>query len=71
MRQKRVPEGDLDMSATIVQPKALVPSRGRTLRRSLAVAAGALALAFGGVAQAAPHGGGGGWHGGGGGWHGA
>jgi hypothetical protein len=39
----------------------------RTLRRSLAIAAGALALAFGGAAQAAP----GGWHGGGGGgWHG-
>ena len=42
-------------------------SRARTLRRSLAVAAGALALACSGV-QAAPHGGGG-W-GGGGGWHG-
>ncbi len=46
-----------------------------TLRRSLAIAAGALALAFGGAAQAAPGGwhgggGGGGWHGGGGGWHG-
>ena len=44
-----------------------------TLRRSLAIAVGALALAFGGAAQAAPggwHGGGGGWHGGGGGWHG-
>ena len=52
------------MSATIVQPKALVPSRSRTLRHSLAIAAGALALAFGGAAQAAP----GGWHGGG--WHG-
>ena len=40
----------------------------RTLARSLAIAAGALALAFGGAAQAAP----GGWHGGGGGggWHG-
>ena len=41
----------------------------RTLRRTLAVAAGALALAFGSAAQAAP----GGWHGGGGyhgGWHG-
>ncbi len=64
------------MSATIVHTPALVPSRGRTLRRSLAIAAGALALACGGV-QAAPggHGGGGGWHGGGswhggGGWHG-
>ena len=62
------------MSATIVHTPALVPSRGRTLRRSLAIAAGALALACTGVAQAAPggwHGGGGGWHGGGGGgWHG-
>ena len=61
------------MSATIVHTPALVPSRGRTLRRSLAIAAGALALACGG-AQAAPGGwhggGGGGWHGGGGGWHG-
>jgi hypothetical protein len=41
----------------------LVHNRARTLRRSLAIAAGALALACTGV-QAAP----GGWHGGG--WHG-
>ena len=54
------------MSATIVQTQALVPTRGRKLRNTLAVAAGALALAVGGAAQAAPHGGfhGGGWHGG-------
>jgi len=57
------------MSAALSSP-ASVSSRGRTLRRSLAIAAGALALACGG-AQA--HGGyyhggyyhGGGWHGGG------
>ena len=45
----------------------------RTLRRTLAVAVGALALVCGGAAQAAPGHGGGGWHGGGGGgggWHG-
>jgi hypothetical protein len=66
MRHERVPEGDFDMSATIVQTQALVPTRGRKLRNTLAVAAGALALAVGGAAQAAPHGGfhGGGWHGG-------
>jgi hypothetical protein len=64
MRHKRVSEGDFDMSAPIVPTPASVPSRGRTLRRSLAIAAGALALACGG-AQAA-----GGWHGGGGGYHG-
>ena len=55
------------MNATLVHTPA------QTLRRSLAIAAGALALACTGVAQAAPggwHGGGGGWHGGGGGWHG-
>ena len=46
------------MSATIVHTPALVPSRGRMLRRSLAIAAGALALACSGGAQAA------GWHGG-------
>ena len=68
------------MSAPIVPSPASVPSRGRTLRRSLAIAAGALALACGG-AQAAGgwHGGGGAsggshgggsWHGGSGGWHG-
>ena len=51
------------MSATIVHTPALVPSRSRKLRNTLAIAAGALALAVGGVAQAAPHGGG--WHGGG------
>jgi hypothetical protein len=55
------------MSATIHTPR-------HPWRRSLAIAAGALALACTG-AQAAPygggwHGGGGGWHGGGGGWHG-
>ncbi len=62
------------MSAPLVSTPAPVPSRGRTLRRSLVIAAGALALACSG-AQAAGgwHGGGGahgGWHGGGGGWHG-
>jgi hypothetical protein len=53
------------------------PTPARTLRRTLAIAAGTLALALGGAAQAAPGGwhdhGGGGWHGGGwhgGGWHG-
>ena len=53
----------------------MTAARSSTLRRTLAVAAGALALACG-AAQAAPHGGGG-WHGGGGyhggyhgGWHG-
>ena len=54
------------MSATNVQTPA------RAVRRTLALAIGALALACGG-AQAAPGwhgGGGGGWHGGGGGWHG-
>ena len=53
------------MTATLVHTPA---SPARTLRRTLAIAAGALALACTGV-QAAPHGGGG-WHGGGGGWHG-
>ncbi len=56
------------MTATLVHTPA------HTLRRSLAIAAGALALACTGAAQAAPGGwhggGGGGWHGGGGGWHG-
>jgi hypothetical protein len=62
MRRKRVPQGDFDMSAALPTP-ASVSSRGRTLRRSLAIAAGALALACGG-AQA--HGGyyHGGYHGG-------
>lgn len=59
------------MTAPLVSTAA--PSRGRTLRRTLAVAAGALALACGG-AQAAGGwhggGGGGGWHGGGDGYHG-
>jgi hypothetical protein len=63
MRHKRVPQGDFDMSAALVPSPASVSSRGRTLRRSLALAAGALALACG-SAQA-----GGGWHGGGGGYH--
>ena len=61
------------MTATTEHIPALVASPARTVRRSLAIAVGALALACGGVAQAAPggwHGGGGGWHGGGGGWHG-
>ena len=61
------------MNATIVHTPALVSSPARTLRRTLAITAGALALAFGGAAQAQGHGGfhgGGGWHGGGGGWHG-
>ena len=44
---------------------ALHSTSAKTLRRSLAIAAGALALAFAGTAQAAP----GGWHGGCG-WHG-
>lgn len=61
------------MTAPIVHTPTLVPSRGRRVRRSLAIAAGALALACGG-AQAHPgdwHGGGGGYHGGyHGGWHG-
>jgi len=48
------------MTATLVHNPA------RTLRRSLAIAVGALALVVGGGAQAQGHG----WHGGGGGWHG-
>ena len=72
MRLERVPK-EFDMSATIVHTPALVPSPARAIRRSLAIAAGALALACTG-AQAQSHGGwhggGGGWHGGGGGWHG-
>jgi hypothetical protein len=48
------------MSAPLVPA---VPSRGRTLRRSLAIAAGALALACG-AAQANGWHGGGGYHGG-------
>lgn len=45
---------------------ALPSTPARTFRRSLAIAAGALALTLAGAAQAGP----GGWHGGGGGWHG-
>jgi hypothetical protein len=57
------------MNALRANPRSsiMTAARSSTLRRTLAVAAGALALACG-AAQAAPHGGG--WHGGGGGWHG-
>ena len=54
------------MSAAIVHTPALVPSRGRRLRHSLAIAAGALALACGGAQAAGTWHGGGGYHSGGG-----
>ena len=55
MRPSRAFLKESDMTATLVHTPA------HTLRRSLAIAAGALALACTGAAQAAP----GGWHGGG------
>ena len=66
------------MNAVITQSQVPARSTSRTVRKSLAIALGALALACsGGAAQAQSHGGfhgggfhGGGWHGGGGGWHG-
>jgi hypothetical protein len=71
MRARSAPLKEFDMNAVITQSNTPARTKSRAVRKSLAIALGALALACsGGAAQAQSHGGfhGGGYHGGG--WHG-
>jgi hypothetical protein len=67
MRARSAPSKEFDMNAVITQSNTPARTKSRAVRKSLAIALGALALACsGGAAQAQGHGfHGGGWHGGG------